>query len=88
MFQFWVQRHCPRPSEPHEHPALVEMIYSVTPCMSVSNPRDNIYAMLGLNDHPDIQIEPNYEHSVREVCVTTAKAIIQGTKCLDILIHV
>ncbi|KAJ3556428.1 hypothetical protein NPX13_g10137 [Xylaria arbuscula] len=57
-------------------------------CQS-SDPRDRVYAFLGLA-HQGYNIIPNYEvhNGIREVLIETAKSIIRFEKSLDILQHV
>ncbi|KAH8669680.1 heterokaryon incompatibility protein-domain-containing protein [Tricladium varicosporioides] len=46
--------------------------------------RDLVYAFLSLNPDPRINIKPNYSLSVRDIFISTARSIINGTKSLDI----
>jgi hypothetical protein len=50
-----------------------------------TDPRDRIYAFVGLNRNPKILIEPDYAVELNEVLIDTAIAMIRGTNSLDIL---
>jgi hypothetical protein len=49
-----------------------------------SDQRDLVYAFLGLNEDTEIDIQPDYSAPVAEVFTSVAKAIIIGTKGLDV----
>jgi hypothetical protein len=49
----------------------------------ISDPRDHVYAFLGLKYDARIVIEPDYNASVGEVFTDTTRATIEGTGTLD-----
>lgn len=51
----------------------------------VSDDRDHVYAFMGLIDEPGVVIEPDYKISLAETYIRCARAIIEGSKSLDIL---
>ncbi|KAH6706571.1 heterokaryon incompatibility protein-domain-containing protein [Leptodontidium sp. MPI-SDFR-AT-0119] len=85
MYRSWAERHDPMYSFSHAVQNFEDFISAVVPAMKTSDPRDCIYAVLGLNDDPFVQIQPDYRHSTEEVFASTTRAIIQGSQRLDIL---
>jgi hypothetical protein len=61
------------------------LLSSVAPEALTSDPRDRIYAFLGLNRDPRILLEPNYAVGLTQTLIETTIAIIRGTNSLDIL---
>lgn len=50
-----------------------------------TNPRDLIYAYLGVLGDPNIVIRPDYNMTPRNTFIAAARAIIEGTRNLDML---
>ncbi|KAK3376097.1 heterokaryon incompatibility protein-domain-containing protein [Lasiosphaeria ovina] len=84
MRQTWRSLHLPGDNQSVPYPSITKTLSSIAPKMNTSVPPDRVYAFLGLNLDPRIQIEPDYEASELEVHVGTAKSIIQGSGRLDI----
>lgn len=84
MQQTWQSLHCPQDSQSSPYPSFYKLLSSITPKMKTSLPQDRIYAFLGLNQDPNTEIEPDYRNSGHETSVCAAKAIIQGSRRLDV----
>ena len=56
--------------------------------LSCSNPRDKIYALLGIVSPGALSISPDYDKSVEEVYGEAVRHWINQTECLDILFWV
>ncbi|KAG4436059.1 hypothetical protein IFR05_008449 [Cadophora sp. M221] len=52
-----------------------------------ADPRDKIYALLGMLGKNQLDIEPDYTKSVHEVYKDTTLKLIHKTKSLDVLLH-
>ncbi|KAH8585865.1 heterokaryon incompatibility protein-domain-containing protein [Bisporella sp. PMI_857] len=85
MYQSWEKRHNPMHGSSHAVQSFEDFISYVVPHIKTSNPRDCIYAFLGLNDDPFVRIQPDYRYSTEEVFASATNAIIQGSQRLDIL---
>lgn len=51
--------------------------------VQTTDPRDHVFAFLGLNPDPRITIIPQYDASVAEVFTNAARAMVQGTQSLS-----
>ncbi|KIW71088.1 hypothetical protein PV04_03296 [Phialophora macrospora] len=73
------------PVPPGRKPSLVELL-GMTAYRRASDPRDRIYALLGIADKPPlVDLEPDYSLDVAELYVKTAQACIASTNSLGIL---
>ncbi|KAF2422415.1 HET-domain-containing protein [Tothia fuscella] len=59
-----------------------ETLSEMTWCSQATDPRDLVYAFLGLKGDDDIDIQPDYAASVDEVYTRVAMAFIKGTHSL------
>jgi hypothetical protein len=84
MQRSWHDWHLLDRQSPTTSRRFEEFLSAVAPEMKTSDPRDRVYAFLGLNRDPSIQIEPDYSYTSDQVLISTTKAIIQGTRRLDI----
>jgi hypothetical protein len=60
MCQSWAEWHYQRRGFNRVIKMFEELIFPIAPRLETSNPRDRVYAFLGLNNNPQIQIEVEY----------------------------
>ncbi|KAF1838217.1 hypothetical protein BDW02DRAFT_565254 [Decorospora gaudefroyi] len=75
----------------HKHPVggsqFIWLLSRISHISETSDPRDAVYAFLGLQLEPSITIEPSYTSSREDVLIDTAISIIRGSGSLDTLAY-
>jgi hypothetical protein len=73
--------------QPHEDIARMDLLQllRMTRDMEATDPRDKLYALLGLDDIRDIPVHPNYQHSELKVYTDFAVDYIKTRANLEIL---
>jgi hypothetical protein len=61
-----------------------QMLSSVAPYSHCSDPRDRLFAFLGLLDDDTVEVKPDYRVPRYEIITDTAKRFIEGKQSLDI----
>jgi hypothetical protein len=64
---------------------FLSLLSDIAPHSLSSDPRDSIYAFIGLIEDEDVKIEPDYQLDMIEVRVGFAESFIEGKRNLDIL---
>ena len=73
------------PISPGRSPEPLPTVLAEQRHRHATDPRDNVYAFLGLSDLDLTQLEVHYEKSVREVYTETSVAVMNASSQLDIL---
>jgi hypothetical protein len=82
MHSLWKEQQSSRDATP-----FYEILETFSPNCHVTDPRDIIYAFLGLQNNPRILIQPEYSNTVEQVMIHTAERIIHGSGDLDLFGH-
>jgi len=77
-----------RGEPPHDDVPLMGLLelLSITRHMEATDPKDKLYALLGVDEIQDIPVQPNYTHSVNKVYTDFAVNWIRIRSSLDILV--
>jgi hypothetical protein len=73
--------------EPHDDTPRADLLFllRMTREMEATDPRDKLYALLGVDDVRDIPVHPNYQHSVLQVYTDFTVDYIKTRADLEIL---